>query len=143
MLDRDLAALYGVSTSALNQAVKRNQERFPDDFMFALSRDEIRRISQTVTSLKFAKNVNAFTEQGVAMLSGVLHSPTAVQANVAIMRAFVQLRRMSLSVAYLRHRIDAMDAKYDRQFRVVFSAIRQLLNPPEPPKPDRKIGFTP
>jgi hypothetical protein len=89
MLDRDLAELYMVDTRTLNQAVKRNVERFPADFMFALSRDEILSISQIVTSLKFSKNVNAFTEQGVAMLSGVLNSQRAIAVNIQIMRAFV------------------------------------------------------
>ena len=94
MLDRDLAELYMVDTRALNQAVKRNADRFPADFMFALSRDEISRISQIVISLKFSKNVNAFTEQGVAMLSGILKSPRAIAVNVQIMRAFVRLRKV-------------------------------------------------
>src|SRR3990172_9600295 len=95
MLDRDLAILYGVETRVLNQAVKRNRDRFPDDFMFELTREEIRNISQSVicsSTMKHAKNVYAFTEQGVAMLSTVLNSPRAIQVNIAIMRTFVQLR---------------------------------------------------
>jgi hypothetical protein len=143
MLDRDLATLYQVETRTLNQAVKRHSERFPDDFMFSLSRDEIMRISQSVISLKFAKNVNVFTEQGVAMLSSVLRSPVAAQANVGIMRAFVQLRRMTMSIVDLRRRIDSMESKYDEQFRVVFDAIHELLEPPPPPEKNHDIGFVP
>src|SRR5713226_6147808 len=96
MLDRDLAALYGVETRVLNQAVRRNIERFPDDFMFKLTRDEIMRISQSVTSsdIKFSKQVYAFTEQGVAMLSSALHSPRAVKVNIHVVRAFVRLRQL-------------------------------------------------
>ena len=99
MLDRDLAKLYEVETRVLNQAVRRNIKRFPEDFMFALTRDEIMRISQIVTSsdIKYAKRVHAFTEQGVAMLSSVLKSERAIEVNIAIMRAFVQLREMLAS----------------------------------------------
>ena len=99
MLDRDLAGLYGVETRALNQAVKRNIERFPSDFMFELTREEVMRISQIVISsespdIKYSTRVFAFTEQGVAMLSGVLKSPRSVEVNIAIMRTFVKLRQM-------------------------------------------------
>jgi len=142
MLDRDLATLYGVETRALNQAVRRNIDRFPEDFMFSLSRDEIMRISQVVTSseIKFSKGVLAFTEQGVAMLSSVLRSPRAVRVNIEIMRAFVRLRRMLASNAALARRLDGLERKYDAQFRVVFEALRKLMAPPsEPPKP--AIGF--
>ena len=142
MLDRDLAALYGLETRVLNQAVKRNRDRFPEDFMFELTREEIRNISQFVicsTTLKHARNVYAFTEQGVAMLSGVLHSPRAVQVNIAIMRAFVRLRRILSTHADLASKLEELEAKYDEQFRVVFEAIRQLMTPPDPPS--KQIGF--
>ena len=138
MLDRDLAILYGVETRVLNQAVRRNITRFPEDFMFSLTRDEIRRISQIVISLKFSKTGYAFTEQGVAMLSSVLNSERAIQANIQIMRAFVQFKRMLLSSRDLRRKIEAMEKKYDRQFAIVFEAIKQLL---EPPKQTRAMGF--
>ncbi|OGV74772.1 MAG: hypothetical protein A3K19_11030 [Lentisphaerae bacterium RIFOXYB12_FULL_65_16] len=142
MLDRDLAVLYGVETRVLNQAVRRNARRFPPDFMFELERDEIARISQFVTSspnLRFSKRVCAFTEQGVAMLSGVLNSDRAVEVNIAIMRAFVRLRELLASNAELAHKLDELEAKYDAQFQAVFEAIRQLMAPPDPPR--RRIGF--
>ncbi len=143
MLDRDLAELYGVETRVLNQAVKRNARRFPDDFMFELTREEIERISQFVTSssdLRFSKRVTAFSEQGVAMLSGVLNSDRAIEVNIAIMRAFVKLRELLSSNTDLARRLDELEAKYDQQFKIVFDAIRQLMTPPDPP-PRRKIGF--
>src|SRR4030043_988651 len=147
MLDRDLAKLYGVETRALNQAVRRNMDRFPDDFMFPLTREEIMRISQFVISsehqgvktLKFSKNVMAFTEHGIAMLSSVLNSKRAIQVNIEIMRAFVRLRRILASNANLARKLDELEKKYDGQFRVVFEAIRQLMAPPESKK--RPIGF--
>lgn len=125
MLDRDLAELYAVETRTLNQSVKRNLERFPRDFMFELTRDEILGISQFVTSsnLRFSKRVTAFTEQGVAMLSGVLHSKRAIAVNVEIMRTFVRLREMLTSHADLARRLDDLERKYDRQFKAVFDAI--------------------
>jgi len=141
MLVRDLGVLYQVETRALTQAVKRNMDRFPEDFAFALTRDEIKRISQSVISLKFAKNVNVFTEQGVAMLSSVLSSKVAIRTNVQIMRAFVQVRRLGMTVVDLKRRLDNMERKYDHQFKVVFDAIRQLLAPP-PEKKKGKMGFT-
>src|SRR3990172_1117390 len=129
MLDRDLAILYGVETRVLNQAVKRNRDRFPDDFMFELTREEIRNISQSVicsSTMKHAKNVYTFTEQGVAMLSTVLNSPRAIQVNIAIMRTFVQLRTILSTRADLARKLGELEKKYDAQFRVVFDAIRQL-----------------
>src|SRR6185369_2348347 len=113
-------------TSALNQAVTRNRERFPSDFMFELTRDEILGISQFVTSsnLKFSKRVTAFTEQGVAMLASVLRSKRAILVNVEIMRTFVRLRQMLASNSELSRRLDELEKKYDRQFKVVFDAIR-------------------
>ncbi len=141
MLDRDLAELYGVETRVLNQAVSRNRERFPADFMFRLTREEIVGISQFVTSsnLKFSKRVTAFTEQGVAMLSSVLRSKRAIAVNVQIMRTFVRLRQMLTSNAELARKLEELEKKYDRQFKVVFDAIRQLMTPPEPKR--KQIGF--
>ncbi|HPA77324.1 MAG TPA: ORF6N domain-containing protein [Kiritimatiellia bacterium] len=142
MLDRDLASLYGVETRALNQAVKRQRKRFPDDFMFELTRDEIRNISQTVTclsSLKHARSAYVFTEQGVAMLSSVLNSDRAVQVNIAIMRAFVQLRQLLATHADLARKLEELEKKYDAQFRGVFDAIRRLMAPPAAPR--KAIGF--
>ena len=122
MLDRDIAELYGVKTFVLNQAVKRNIERFPEDFMFSLTRQEILNISQFVIcsekgaaeNIKQAKNVNAFTEQGLAMLSGVLHSPRAVQVNIAIMRAFVKLRQVLSANKDLSYLFRELKGKVDR-----------------------------
>jgi hypothetical protein len=141
MLDRDLAELYGVETRVLNQAVRRNIKRFPEDFMFMLSREEIMRISQIVISseIKYSKQVHAFTEQGVAMLSSVLNSDRAIQVNILIMRAFTRLRQMLSTHEELRGKIEAMERKYDREFRVVFEAIKQLIDTEN--KPKRKIGF--
>jgi len=141
MLDRDLAELYEVETRVLNQAVRRNSDRFPEDFMFALTRDEIMNLSQIVISsrIKHAPNVFVFTEQGVAMLSGVLNSGRAVQVNIAIMRTFVKLREMLSTNKDLARKLAGMEKKYDSQFKMVFDAIRQLMIPPEPKK--KKIGF--
>ena len=149
MLDRDLAQLYGVETRALNQSVRRNIDRFPEDFMFRLTREEIMRISQFVISsahpgvktLKFSKNVMAFTEHGVAMLSSVLNSPRAVQVNIQIMRTFAKLREIISLNKDLARRLDELEKKYDVQFKIVFDAIRQLMAPPEPETPKKRIGF--
>ena len=146
MLDADLAALYGVETKALNQAVRRNIERFPDDFMFQLTSDETAGLrSQTVT-LKTGRGQHrkylpfAFTEQGVAMLSSVLKSPRAIQVNIEIMRAFVRLRQMVTSNADLARKLNALERKYDGQFKIVFAAIRELTEPTAKKK-GRPIGF--
>jgi hypothetical protein len=146
MLDRDLAALYGVETRVLNQAVRRNIDRFPDDFMFSLTREEIMRISHFVTSstegkdtLKFSKNVQVFTEQGIAMLSSVLKSKRAIQVNIQIMRTFVKLRDLISSHKDLVRKLAELEKKYDNQFQIVFEAIRQILEVEE--KPKKKIGF--
>ena len=141
MLDRDLAALYEVETRALNQAVGRNRDRFPADFMFELTREEILGISQIVTSsnLKFSKRVSAFTEQGVAMLASILHSKRAILVNIQIMRTFVRLRQILASNAELSDRLDELESKYDRQFKAVFDAIRQLMSPPPPNR--KRMGF--
>jgi hypothetical protein len=149
MLDRDLAALYGVSTSRLNEQVKRNRKRFPDDFMFQLTLQEGKAIvalrSQNATlkpghHLKYAPH--AFTEQGVAMLSSVLNSERAVQVNIAIMRAFVKLREVMATHRDLAHKIEALERKYaehDEEIQEVFGAIKRLLEPPV--RPRRRIGF--
>jgi hypothetical protein len=143
LLDRDLAALYGVETRVLNQAVRRNLSRFPADFMFKLTRREIRDLSQIVISpnLKHAPSAFVFTEQGVAMLSSVLRSPRAVQVNIGIMRAFVRLREMLAANTELAQRLDALEKKYDSHFKVVFEAIRQLMEGPAKDKENREIGF--
>jgi len=146
MLDSDLAALYGVETKVLNQAVRRNIERFPEDFMFRLTSDEAERLrSQSVTSKKGRGQhrkylPHAFTEQGVAMLSSVLKSPSAIQVNIEIMRAFVRLRQMVTSNADLARKLNALERKYDGQFKIVFAAIRELTEPPIK-KRSRRIGF--
>jgi hypothetical protein len=143
MLDADLAALYGVETKQLIQAVKRNIFRFPSDFMFELSKEEFENLrSQFGTSSHWGGRrypPYAFTEQGVAMLSSVLRSKRAVQVNIEIMRAFVRLRRMLASNASLARKLDELEKKYDAQFKIVFDAIRQLMASPEPKK--RPIGF--
>ena len=143
MLDRDLAELYGVETRVLNQSVRRNLDRFPPDFMFELTRDEIAGISQIVTSsnVKFSKRVSAFTEQGVAMLSSVLRSKRAIAVNVEIMRTFVKLRQILTSNVELARRLEELEGKYDHQFKVVFDAIRLLMNPT--PAERKEIGFRP
>ena len=127
MLDRDLAELYQVETRVLNQAVGRNRDRFPADFAFELTREEIMGISQIVTSsnLRFSKRVTAFTEQGVAMLSSVLRSKRAISVNIEVMRAFVKLRKLLATDVELSRRLDDLEGKYDRQFKVVFDALRQ------------------
>jgi hypothetical protein len=147
MLDNDLAALYGVETKKLVQAVKRNLDRFPDDFMFQLTdKEHVVLRSQFGTSSAGGRHGGrryapyAFTEQGVAMLSSVLRSPRAIAVNVEIMRTFVRLRRMLASHADLARKLDSLERKYDAQFKIVFDAIRQLMAPPDA-KPKRPIGF--
>jgi hypothetical protein len=141
-----LAALYEVETRTLVQAVKRNAARFPPDFMFQLSKEELEQWrSQVVRSnpalkMGLRRRPYAFTEQGVAMLSGVLNSERAVLVNVEIMRAFVRMRQMLAGHADLARKLDALENKYDAQFKVVFDAIRQLMAPPPEPKRG-KIGF--
>jgi hypothetical protein len=146
MLDSDLAELYGVETKVLNQAVKRNAGRFPVDFMFELTpkeADELLRSRSQIVTLKRGQNIkyvpHVFTEQGVAMLSSVLHSDRAVAVNIEIMRAFVRLRQLLASNADLACKLDALEKKYDAQFKVVFDAIRQLMSPEV--RPNREIGF--
>ena len=146
MLDESLARLYDVPVKVLNQAVKRNLERFPPDFMFQLTEAESKSLRSQIVTLDAGHRGQhrkylpfAFTEQGVAMLSGVLRSPRAVQANIAIMRAFVRLRRMLIEHADLARKLAALEKKYDKQFRVVFEAIQELMEEPE--SPPRAIGF--
>ena len=156
LLDSDLAQLYGVEARALNQAVARNRKRFPPDFMFRLSAEEYEALrrrsthsSQVVMSTRKHRGRRyrpyAFTEQGVAMLSSVLRSARAVEVNIAIMRTFVQLRRLMDSNRDLARKILALEKKYDEQFAMVFDAIRRLIaeEGPEPVGPKRMIGFRP
>ncbi|HEX6901939.1 MAG TPA: ORF6N domain-containing protein [Thermoanaerobaculia bacterium] len=143
MLDVDIAALYGVGTKALIQAVKRNLDRFPPDFMFQLTSEEVEILrSQSVTSSWGGRRYlpYAFTEQGVAMLSSVLRSQQAVRVNIEIMRAFVRLRQVMSTQADLIRRLDELEERYDGQFKAVFDALRRLMTPPE--GPNRRIGFT-
>ena len=143
LLDEDLAALYGVPTKALVQAVKRNRDRFPDDFMFQLRSGDCRSLrSQSVISRSWGGRRSrpyAFTEQGVAMLSSVLRSPRAVSVNVEIMRAFVRLRRFLVSQEDLAKKVGALERKYDGRFKVVFDALRNLMAVRK--SPPRRIGF--
>jgi len=144
MLDADLAELYGVKTKILNKAVKRNLDRFPEDFMFQLNNQEFESLRFQIGTSRTGHGGTrylpyAFTEQGVAMLSGVLTSPRAIKVNVEIMRAFVRLRRMLASHAELARKLEELERKYDSQFKVVFDAIRQLMAAPQ--RPPKKIGF--
>jgi len=141
MLDRNLAELYGVETRVLNQAVRRNIKRFPEDFMFALTRDEIMRISQIVTSsdIKYAKQVHAFTEQGVAMLSGILNSDRAIAVNIQIMRTFTKLRHMISDNEDLKREFAELRGQTDKRFQIVFETLDQLLTVDV--KEKKKIGF--
>ncbi len=150
LLSEHLAQLYGVSVGVLNQAVKRNIVRFPDDFMFQLTRDETNAVQASrsqIVILKRGQNIKylpyAFTEQGVAMLSSVLRSPRAAEVNIAIMRTFVQLRRLMDSNRDLARRIEALEKRYDEQFATVFDAIKRLIAEDESrkAKPKRGIGF--
>jgi hypothetical protein len=152
MFDDDLAGLYDVPTKVLVQAVKRNQIRFPSDFMFQLTRQDVTNLkSQFVTSSLGdrrtwggrRKAVNAFTEQGVAMLSSVLRSPRAIAANIAIMRTFVQLRYLAAANTQLSNKLDELEQRvsgHDEALKSIISAIRELAAPPTP-KPQRRIGF--
>jgi hypothetical protein len=147
MLDYDLAALYEVETGVLKRAVRRNIERFPDDFMFELNKTEYESLRCQIGILKRGEHSKylpfAFTEQGVAMLSGVLNSRRAILANIQIMRAFVAVKRLGMTILDIRRKIDNMESKYDHQFKVVFDAMRLLLDPPEGKKKKQKMGFQP
>ena len=148
MFDRDLAELYGVTTAALNQAVKRNRDRFPDDFMFQLDREEFENwrsqivISNPRLRMGVRRRPLAFTEQGVAMLSSVLRSKRAIQVNIAIMRAFVTFREMLATHKDLADKLAELEQRYDEKFRVVFEAIRQLMAQPTLDRERRQIGFS-
>ncbi len=144
MIDRDLAALYEVETRALNQAVKRNIKRFPEEFMFTLTREEIMNLSQIVigSKIKHAPNVFVFTEQGVAMLSSVLKSERAIQVNIQIMKTFIKLRETLLTHQELKAQIEKIEQKVDgheQYFKIVFDALKQLMEPDITPQ--KKIGF--
>ena len=145
MLDVDLARLYGVSVKRLNEQVKRNRERFPSDFAFQLTEQEVANLRSQIATLKHGRGQHrkylphVFTEQGVAMLSSVLNSKRAIQVNIEIMRAFIRLRQILASHKELARRLDELEQKYDTQFKSVFDAIRQLMTPP--PAPRRRIGF--
>ena len=158
MLDADLAELYGIPTKVLNQAIKRNSERFPEDFMFQLTAEEFADLrcqggisnlrSQIVTSNNPAGRGGrrhlpyAFTEHGAIMAASVLNSPRAIEASVQVVRAFVQLRQMLATNAELSGKLAALEKKYDIKFRAVFEAIRELMTPSDPKK-KRPIGFAP
>jgi len=143
MLDSDLAELYGVSTRRLNEQVKRNIERFPEDFMFQLTDEEYENLrSQNATSRSWGGRrypPYAFTEHGAVMLTNVLKSDTAVSASIQVVRAFIRLREMLISNKELARRLDELEKKYDAQFKLVFDAIRELMKSPE--KEQRRIGF--
>ncbi|MCX5694908.1 MAG: ORF6N domain-containing protein [Candidatus Omnitrophica bacterium] len=143
MLDRDLAVLYEVATKRLNEQVTRNRKRFPEDFMFQITDEEaICLRSQFATSKRGGNRYlpYVFTQEGVAMLSSVLNSDRAIMVNIQIMRAFAQLRRMLLTNRDLKHKIEEMELKYDKQFVIVFQVIKQLLEP-EVKKERKVLGF--
>jgi len=149
MLDQDLARLYGVTTGNLNKAVKRNLERFPRDFMFKLTKDEENSLRFQFGSLKRGQHAKylpyAFTEQGIAMLSSVLHSKCAIQVNIAIMRAFVKIRQFLSTHKELAKKLEELEkktAKHDTDIQAIFDAIKQLMTPPKP-KQKTQIGFRP
>jgi len=143
MLDTDLAALYGVTTKRLNEQVKRNRNRFPDDFMFQLTEEEKEKVVANcdhLKKLKFSPSLPyAFTEHGVVMLASVLNSAIAVEVSIQVVRIFNRLREYVAHHKALAQKLDALEKKYDAQFKVVFDAIRQLMSPPA--KPRKKIGF--
>jgi len=147
MLDRDIAELYGVKPIRLREQVKRNRKRFPEDFMFQLTTEEAD-ILVSQNAIPSKKHLGgylpyAFTEQGVAMLSTVLNSERAIMVNIQIMRTFTKLREILATHKDLQQKIEAIESKYDQQFKIVFEAIRQLLEPPPvPEKPKGRIGFT-
>ncbi len=145
MLDQDLAEMYGIEVKRLNEQVRRNLKRFPSDFMFELTFQEFMNLKSQIATSSSAhggrrKEPLVFTEQGVAMLSGILSSDRAIEVNILIMRAFVKLREMISSNKELSHKLEDLEKKYDKQFKLVFDAIRQLMTPPDPPK-KQKIGF--
>ena len=143
MLDHDIAKLYGVETKRLNEQVKRNKDRFPSDFMFQLTKEEFTILkSQIATSSWGGRRTSpyAFTEQGIAMLSSILQSSRAIEVNIAIMRTFVQLRSILVSNEELHNMLKTLERKYDKQFKVIFDVIREIMHPRIPLK-KRQIGF--
>lgn len=145
MLDADLAMLYGVSTKRLNEQVRRNLSRFPKDFAFKLTHDEVSRLRSQIATSKIGRGGRryapmAFTEHGAVMLASVLNSPVAVHASIQVVRAFIQLRALMTTHADLALRLDELERRYDHRFQVVFAAIRRLIQPPESPERPR-IGF--
>jgi len=143
MLDQDIAKLYGVETKRLNEQVKRNKDRFPSDFMFQLTKEEFTILkSQIATSSWGGRRTSpyAFTEQGIAMLSSILQSSRAIEVNIAIMRTFVQLRSILVSNEELHNMLKTLERKYDKQFKVIFDVIREIMHPRIPLK-KRQIGF--
>jgi hypothetical protein len=143
MLDADLAEVYGVTTKAFNQAIKRNAERFPEDFVFRLSAEEKRELVTNCDRFARLKHSTVvplvFTEHGAIMAAFVLNSPRAIEASVYVVRAFVKMREVLATHKELARRLNEMEGKYDRQFKVVFDAIRALMEPPV--KPRRRIGY--
>ena len=145
MLDADLAVLYGVSTGRLNEQVKRNQDRFPEDFAFRLTPDETVSLRSHFATSKIGRGGRryaplAFTEHGTLMAAGVLNSPAAVETSIQVVRTFIELRRTLLANVELARKLDALERRYDSQFRVVFDAIRELMAPPV--RPSKRIGFS-
>ena len=144
ILDADLARLYGVTTKRLNEQVRRNQKRFPNDFMFRLTKQEVTALRSQFATSNVGRGGRryfpyAFTEHGAIMAANVLNSRKAIEVSVYVVRAFVRLRQILASHKELAHRLDELERKYDSQFKSVFDAIRQLMSPPEPPR--RRIGF--
>jgi hypothetical protein len=143
MLDMDLAEVYGVATKRLNQQVRRNIERFPQDFMFELSNEEVTNLRLQIATANWAMRRSAplaFTEHGALMVASVLNTPRAIQTSIEVVRAFQRLREMLANHAELRRKLLAMERKYDSQFQEVFEAIRELSAPP-PPTKKHKLGF--
>ena len=144
MLDLHLADLYEVEVKRLNEQVKRNIERFPKDFMFQLSKNETEDLRSQIATTNFEMRRTspyAFTEQGVAMLAGILRSEKAIKVNIEIMRAFVQLRKMALQFSEISDKIESLESKYDEQFSEVFTALRYLLDPQVDKKEPKRIGY--
>ena len=143
IIDRDIAFIYGVSTKRLNEQVKRNKKRFPDDFMFQFTKEEKNEVVANcdhLKTLKFSPNLPyAFTEHGAIMLASVLNSPLAIETSIRVVRAFVKLREFAINNKELSRKIEEIEKKYDKQFKIVFDAIKQLMMPP--PVQKRKIGF--